>query len=85
MNLPGILSEKRVRVSRKKHDYNKMLLSSLRTALRKSRAVGAEDSDKLLAIRALDKAVSKNILHKNNAARKKSKIAKSLSRPLNSV
>ncbi|MDR1364198.1 MAG: 30S ribosomal protein S20 [Oscillospiraceae bacterium] len=78
-------SRKRVKVAQKKHKYNKTLISSLRTALRKSRAVDSDNSDKLLAIKALDKAVSKNILHKNNAARRKSKIAKSLSRPSNSV
>lgn len=77
--MPNIKSaKKRVRVTKAKTLHNKMLKSSLKTEIKKFNAALA-GGDKELASKAyvevvkkVDKAVSKGILHKNNAARKKS-------------
>lgn len=79
--MPNIQSaKKRVKVASKKHMTNKMLKSSMRTTLKKFETVYAEGAkDKATealsdAIRVVDKAVSKGVLHKNTAARKKSSL-----------
>ncbi|KOV78281.1 30S ribosomal protein S20 [Streptomyces sp. NRRL WC-3723] len=60
---------------------NKAVKSSLKTAIRKAReAAAAGDVEKATelqraAARALDKAVSKGVIHKNQAANKKSALA----------
>ena len=77
--MPNIKSaKKRVRVIARKNLRNKMLKSSLKASLRKAFQEGSDAETKLNALNALDRAVSKGILHKNNAARHKSKIAKLL-------
>ncbi len=55
----------------------------MRSALAKARvavAQSSEDAEALVfnAVRALDRAVQKGVLHKNNAARKKSRLVKKL-------
>lgn len=74
---------KKLRVIRRRTLRNKMLKSALRTTIKKyEKAIEAgasieEIREKLRqALRALDKAVTKGILHKNTAARKKSRLAK---------
>ena len=58
--MPNIKSaKKRVSLSRAANEKNKMAKSALKTTIKKFDA-------------AVDKAVNKGILHKNNAARKKS-------------
>jgi small subunit ribosomal protein S20 len=77
--VPNIKSaKKRVKVIKTKTLQNKMYKTSLRTEVKKYKAALA-GGDKELASKAylevvkkVDKAVSKGILHKNNAARKKS-------------
>ena len=60
---------------------NKAVKSQLRTHIRNVRTAVAEgESDKaaellVVANRALDRAVSKGVIHKNQAANRKSKIA----------
>lgn len=60
---------------------NKAVKSEVRTHIRNVRAAVAEgESDKaaellVVANRALDRAVSKGVLHKNQAANRKSKIS----------
>ncbi|KOV94713.1 30S ribosomal protein S20 [Streptomyces sp. NRRL B-3648] len=60
---------------------NKAVKSSLKTAVRKAReAAAAGDVEKATelqraAARALDKAVSKGVIHKNQAANKKSALS----------
>jgi small subunit ribosomal protein S20 len=74
---------KRAEIAVKRNERNKMVKSSLRTAIRKSReAVGTEIAVAQLsaAFAALDKAASKGVIHKNTASRKKSRLAKSLSK-----
>lgn len=74
-------AKKRAEIAIKRTARNKMVKSSLRTAVRKYReAVGTENGTALLsqAFAALDKAASKGVIHKNTAARKKARLAKKL-------
>ena len=59
---------------------NKALKSSLKTAVKKANAaIENQDADMAqtvrVAVKKLDQAAAKGILHKNNAARKKSQLA----------
>ena len=83
--MPNIKSaKKRVLVTEKKTMQNKALKSQLKTAIKKFlAAVNAGDTEKATAlypetVSAIDSAVTKGILHKNNAANKKAKLAKKL-------
>ncbi len=73
---------KRNKQNEKRHERNKAIKSSLKTAVRKFReAADAGEKDKAVelsrsATRALDKAVSKGVIHKNQAANRKSAISK---------
>ena len=77
--MPNIKSaKKRVKVNETKALQNKMFKSRLRTAMKKY-AVAVESGDKAaasdlykLAVKKVDQAVAHGILHKNNAAHKKS-------------
>jgi small subunit ribosomal protein S20 len=73
---------KRNKQNEKAHERNKSVKSGLKTAVRKFR-VAAEAGDKDAAIKlgqdankALDKAASKGVIHKNQAANRKSAISK---------
>lgn len=83
--MPNIKSaKKRVAVTEKKNTQNKMIKSAVKTAIKKYNAVLAAgdvaEAEKLLpvTVSAIDSAASKGILHKNNAANKKSALAKNL-------
>lgn len=73
-------AEKRVRQNEKKNLVNRANRSSLRTQIKKLRAaIGAGDkaqSEALLTptISAIDKAVNKGVIHRNTAARHKSRL-----------
>jgi small subunit ribosomal protein S20 len=73
---------KRNKQNEKRHERNKAVKSSLKTAVRKFReAAEAGDKNKAVelgreAARKLDQAVSKGVIHKNQAANRKSSIAK---------
>jgi small subunit ribosomal protein S20 len=75
---------KRNRQNEKARLRNKSVKSSLKTVIRKlneaSETGNAETATALLrdASRQLDKAVSKGVIHKNQAANRKSAIAKKL-------
>ena len=74
-------AKKRALTAAKRTVRNKMVKSSLRTAIRKYReAVGTENAQVLLnqAFSALDRAATKGVIHKNTAARKKARLAKKL-------
>ena len=64
------------------HERNKAVKSALKTSIRKFReaaAAGNADEAKVAAVdaaRALDKAASKGVIHKNQAANRKSAIHK---------
>ena len=76
---------KRVKTNEKRRQRNKSVRSSVRTAVRKFReaveAGNAEEAAELqrAASRALDKAASKGVIHKNQAANRKSAMAKRIS------
>lgn len=73
---------KRIKTNEKRRMRNKSVKSSVKTAIRKFReAAEAGEKDKAVelqraASRALDKATSKGVLHANQAANKKSAMAK---------
>ena len=75
---------KRNRTNEKARIRNKAVKSSLKTAVRKVReAVAAGDTVKATELareanRKLDKAASKGVIHANQAANRKSTIAKSV-------
>ncbi|HZJ90950.1 MAG: 30S ribosomal protein S20 [Clostridiaceae bacterium] len=80
--MPNIKSsERRVRSNERKAEYNKRLKSELKTVVKK--AINAQEQDLAnkddvvkLAQKKIDHAVSKGILHKNTAARRKARIAR---------
>ena len=83
--MPNIKSaKKRVLVTEKKTRQNKAIKSALKTSIKKFlNAVGAGDKETANAlypetVSAIDSAVTKGILHKNNANNKKAKLAKKL-------
>ncbi len=84
--MPNIKSaKKRVIVSENNAKRNKAARSELRTAIKKAdAAIAANASDKdaavKLAVKKIDSATTKGILHKNNAARKKSALVKRLNK-----
>jgi small subunit ribosomal protein S20 len=73
---------KRMRQNERRRLRNRALRSTLRTTIKSARtAVVEENPDPatvLEAIRALDRAVSKGVIHRNTAARKKSALARRL-------
>lgn len=76
--MPNIKSaKKRVKVNDTKALQNQMIKSALKTSIKKF------DADKTAenlaaAVKKIDQAASKGVLHKNTAARKKSGLAKAL-------
>lgn len=74
---------KRVKVNKVKAASNKARKSNLKTVLKKAdlavveNATNKEEAIKL-AIKRVDQAAAKGLIHKNKAARKKSQLAKKL-------
>ena len=85
--MPNIKSSKKdVLASKIAHEKNKANKSALKTAVKKFDAA-VEAGDKTVAdaaykqaVTAVDKAVTKGILHKNTAARKKSSMTLQLNK-----
>ena len=78
--MPNIKSaKKRVKVIKAKTLRNKMIKSNLKTVLKKADAA-TDDKEAVIrnAIKKVDQAAAKGIMHKNKAARKKSQLAKKL-------
>src|SRR6267143_1880905 len=71
---------KRIRTSEKRRVRNRTIRSQVRTAVKTARAAGGDALRTAVdeAIRALDKAVTKGVVHRNTAARKKSALARRL-------
>lgn len=82
--MPNIKSaKKRVKVISTKTMQNKAINSQLKTEIKKANtaiANGSEDKATAVrvAIKKIDQAAAKGILHKNTAARRKSALAKKL-------
>jgi len=82
-NVANIKSQiKRIGTNKKANERNKAVKSELKSLVRSTReAVAQGNKDKATAAlrvanRKLDKAVSKGVLHKNQAANRKSALAK---------
>jgi small subunit ribosomal protein S20 len=73
---------KRVKVNKVKAAANKARKSELKTVLKKANLAAESGANKEEAIKAaikrVDQACAKGLLHKNNAARKKAQLAKKL-------
>ena len=73
-------SEKTARVQERKRTRNRLVRNATRTQIRKAQdSITSGDSDSTSeevkkALSALDKAAHKGVIHKNNAARKKSRL-----------
>ena len=81
--MPNIKSaKKRVLVNDKKTDQNKIIRSAFRTEVKKIDLLLKENkieeakAQLPVAFAVLDSAASKNIIHANNAANKKSRLSK---------
>ena len=75
---------KRNRQNKKRRLRNRVFRGQARTFIREARASMLEENleearvSTLKAVKALDKAAEKGIIHKNNAARRKSRLMKQL-------
>jgi len=75
-------AKKRIKVTMKKTLRNRIIKSRTKTAMKKVVAACALNDRPTAvmalngAVKTIDKATSKGVYHKNNAARKKSKLAK---------
>lgn len=74
-------AQKRIRVAERKRQRNQAVRSKVRTLVKKVQtniADKAPASPEALteALRALDMAASKGVIHKNNAARRKSRLVR---------
>ncbi|MBQ7116126.1 MAG: 30S ribosomal protein S20 [Clostridia bacterium] len=84
--MPNIKSaKKRVIVNATKAARNKATNSALKTAIKKANAaIDANDAAKAdavkVAVKKLDQAAAKGLLHKNNAAHKKSQLVNKLNK-----
>ena len=73
---------KRIRSNARKRERNRIIRSSARTAVKKARRAilegSAEEAKAAVrqAVSALDRAAEKGVIHKNNAARRKSRLIK---------
>ena len=82
--MPNIKSaKKRVLVSKIRTERNKSRNSALKTAIKKANAAiesNAADKDVLVkaAVKKIDQAATKGLIHKNNAARKVSALSSKL-------
>lgn len=78
--MPRIKSAKKAMRQARRHTIvNRAQRSALRTALKRVRSAGTKQeaaSAYAAAVRLLDRAARKGLIHKNNAARNKSRLAK---------
>jgi small subunit ribosomal protein S20 len=77
--------KKRILTNAKRHEKNKAVRSQLKTRIKnadKAAAEGSETTDEAVrrAVKALDMAAAKGIIHKNQAANRKSKLMKRVSK-----
>lgn len=78
--MPNIASAKKnMRKSRAAQARNRAQRSALRTALKKAKVEGASADERAKAVVLLDRAARKGLIHRNAAARQKSKMAKKAS------
>lgn len=86
--MPNIKSaKKRVLVAERNHAKNVAIKSKIKTAMRRVLEALKDNTDKVQellnnAYKIIDKSVSKGVLHKNTAARKKSRLTKFVNKTL---
>jgi small subunit ribosomal protein S20 len=73
--------KKRILTNEKRHERNKSVRSELKTRIKRAdeaAGAGADDSAEKVrrAVKALDMAAAKGVIHKNQAAKRKSKLMK---------
>jgi small subunit ribosomal protein S20 len=78
-------AKKRIKQNEKRRLRNRALRSAIRSSVKTARTEAAGKTPKApeevhAAIRELDRAVSRGVIHRNTAARKKSSLARSLAR-----
>jgi small subunit ribosomal protein S20 len=77
-------SKKRIRVAARRAERNKPLRTEARTFVKKAEVAiaagdaGAAEAATLQAISVLDRVADKGVIHKNNAARRKSRLVAKL-------
>ncbi|HLH64060.1 MAG TPA: 30S ribosomal protein S20 [Ktedonobacteraceae bacterium] len=76
-------AEKRMRQEQKRRLHNRSIKSLVKTRITKARqAINDADANAEAAVRAavseLDRAAKKGVIHRNNAARRKSRLMKQL-------
>lgn len=75
-------AEKRMRQEQKRRLHNRSIKSLVKTQITKARQAIATDAEAEEAVRAavseLDRAAKKGVIHRNNAARRKSRLMKLL-------
>jgi small subunit ribosomal protein S20 len=73
---------KRMRQEQKRRLHNRSIKSLVKTQITKARQAIAADADAEVAVRdavsELDRAAKKGVIHRNNAARRKSRLMKQL-------
>jgi small subunit ribosomal protein S20 len=78
LNVANIKSQKkRIITNAKRAERNKAVKSELRTRVKNAVATGSDD-DLRLAVKRIDKAATKGIIHPNTAARRKSRLMKKI-------
>ncbi len=79
-------AEKRMRQEEKRRAHNRSVKTTVKTQVTKARTaiattnIGAEDAQAAVraAVSELDRAAKKGVIHRNNAARRKSRLMKQL-------
>jgi small subunit ribosomal protein S20 len=76
-------AEKRMRQERKRRLHNRIVKSVVKTEITKARQAidtGSESAEEAVraAVSELDRAAKKGVIHRNNAARRKSRLMKQL-------
>ena len=77
--------KKRILTNAKRHERNKSVRSQLKTRIKsadRAAVEGAENTDEQVrqAVKALDMAAAKGIIHKNQAANRKSKLMRRIAK-----
>ena len=88
--MPNIKSAiKRVNINKSKALKNVMRKSALKTSVKKCKIAIASGADSRSifnnTVSAIDKAASRKLIHKNTAARKKSRLAKALNKAAQTI
>jgi small subunit ribosomal protein S20 len=71
--------KKRILTNNKRHERNKAVKAEVRTRTKvATETIGSDDNDEAvrLAVKRIDSAAAKGVIHKNAAARKKSRLMK---------